>query len=368
MYVYPIKSLRPTPVDKSMVLTTGFQYDRRFMLLKVEKGDEGVRKLKNMAVSTFAEMTLFLTSINYPVHGKDGEIIVTFSPPNAGKKTITIPLEPDTSSLSSLDVTMHGSYTKAYGMEAQYNEWFSECFGFPVVFAYLGEHLRPVLFQSTKQQLMKPSWFSGITKNIPLLGGYLEEDLKITFADCAPFLVVTEDSLHDVSARLPVGELMDVTKYRPNIVLAGADQPWDEDFWAEIQVGQDGAVQIPLQHNCIRCKSINIDYATGKPGKGKSGEVLKLMQKDRRVDKVVKYSPVFGRYGFLSASSHGKEIAIGDEVFVSKRNEERTGFGKLSLFNISRTRAYTNFYQIGPVCEPLYVKSLKQLVRKFTLC
>jgi uncharacterized protein YcbX len=333
MYMYPIKSLRGTAVDKATVTKTGFLYDRRFMLLKVDKDESGKEKFVNMAVSTFSEMTLFLTSIKFPTHGKDGEIIVTFCPPNAERKEIIISLEPDTSSMSTLDVTMHGSYTRAYGMESQYNEWFSQCFGFPVVLAYLGEHLRPVLFpKSPNQQVTTSSWLSSITKNIPLLGGMQEEAPKITFADCAPFLVVTEDSLHEVSARLPDGVNMDITKYRPNIVLAGAEKAWDEDFWAEIQVSdQEDGVTIPLQHNCIRCQSINVDYNTGKPGKGKSGEVLKLMQKDRRVDKAKKYSPVFGRYGFLAASSHGKEIAVGDDVAVSKRNQERTAFGECSF-------------------------------------
>jgi uncharacterized protein YcbX len=327
--MYPIKSLRPTAVEKAVVLKTGFSHDRRFMVLKVQQNETGTQELKNMAVAHFAEMTLFLTSIKFPVHGKDGEITVTFCPPNADKRSITIPLEPDTSSMPSLDVTMHGSYTKAYDMESHYNDWFSECFGYPVVLAYLGQYLRPVLFpKSPNEQSAQSSWFYGITKNIPLLNGYLEEEPKITFADCAPFLVVTEDSLLEISARLPEGETMDITKYRPNIVLAGADKAWDEDFWAEIQIGED-EVAIPLQHNCIRCQSINVDYATGKPGQGASGKVLKLMQKDRRVDKVQKYSPVFGRYGFLSVGSVGKEIGVGDEVIVTKRNSERTGFGEL---------------------------------------
>jgi uncharacterized protein YcbX len=327
--MYPIKSLRGTSVEKAVVIKTGFSHDRRFMLLKVEQDESGTRKLKNMAVAEFSEMTLFLTSIKFPVHGKDGEITVNFSPPGADKKSITIPLEPDASSMPPLEVTMHGSYTKAYEMESSYNDWFSECFGYPVVLAYLGNHLRPVLFQTLSiRQAAPSSWFYGITKHIPLLAENQEDEPKITFADCAPFLVVTEDSLHDVSARLPQGETMDITKYRPNIILAGADKAWDEDFWAEIQIGDDEVV-IPLQHNCIRCKSINVDYATGKPGEGISGQVLKLMQKDRRVDKAKKYSPVFGRYGFLSADSDGKELAIGDEVIVTKRNTERTGFGKL---------------------------------------
>lgn len=326
--MYPIKSLRGTLVDKALVTKTGFLYDRRFMLLKDHEDDsrDGGR-LENMAVSSFAEMCLFLTAIKFPETEDDaGQITVTFQPPDAATRTITIPLQADTSNLATMDVTMHGSYTKAYGMGPEYNKWFTECFGFPVVFAYLGEHLRPVLFP---KEPTSSSWLSSISNHIPLLGNTDGGDEKITFADCAPYLVTTEDSLHEVSARLPEGEIMDITKYRPNIVLAGADSAWDEDFWAEIQIGQgDASVRIPLQHNCIRCSSINVDYATGKPGKGKSGEVLKLMQKDRRVDKAKKYSPVFGRYGFFSAVGQAKEIAIGDEVVVSKRNKERTGFGE----------------------------------------
>jgi uncharacterized protein YcbX len=262
------------------------------MLLKVL--DDGT--YKNMLVSGFPEMTLFLTSIKFPSSEatKDGEITVTFSPPNAEKKTITIPLQPDASTLEPVDVNMHSSPTKARNMGAKYNDWFSACFGFPVVFAHVGENLRPVLFaKSTNSQPAKStSWLSSITSTV--LGSSSTEDKenqdrKIAFQDCAAFLVVTEDSLKAVSDRLPEGEEMDITKFRPNIVLSGAEKAWDEDFWAEVQVGNgdsDGDVKIELQHNCIRCKSINIDFETGKPGTGKAGEVLKLMQKDRRVDKV----------------------------------------------------------------------------------
>ncbi|KAE9994415.1 hypothetical protein EG327_010041 [Venturia inaequalis] len=328
LYIYPIKSLRPTAVTSAIATKTGFTYDRRFMLLK--RLDDGT--YKNMLVSEFPEMTLFLTSIKFPSSeiARDGEITVTFSPPQGEKKTVVVPLTPNTADLERFDVNMHNSPTKARDMGQKYNGWFSSCFGFPVVFAYVGDGLRPVLFaKSPSTQLAKPSsWLSSITSSV--LGSNKEsaDDGKreIAFQDCAHFLVVTEESLKGVSAKLPEGEEMDVTKFRPNIVLSGADQAWDEDFWGEVTFGNgDGGPKIELQHNCIRCKSINVDYQTGKSGTGKAGEVLKLMQSDRRVDKLKKYSPVFGRYGFLTAGN-GEEITLGIDVKVTKKNEERSGF------------------------------------------
>ncbi|TID22307.1 MOSC domain-containing protein [Venturia nashicola] len=329
LYIYPIKSLRPTPVTSAIATKTGFTYDRRFMLLK--RLDDGT--YQNMLVSGFPEMTLFLTSIKFPSSksAADGEVTVTFSPPEGEKKTIIVPLVPDVAELERVDVNMHSSPTQAKNMGEKYNDWFSSCFGFPVVFVYVGEGRRPVLFANPAkaQPATSSSWLSSLTSSI--LGSNKENGpgdgkREIAFQDCAHFLVVTEESLESVSDRLPEGEEMDVTKFRPNIVLSGADQAWDEDFWGEVTFGNgDGGLKIELQHNCVRCKSVNVDYQTGKPGTGKAGEVLKLMQSDRRVDKLKKYSPVFGRYGFLTAGN-GEEITLGSEVSVTKRNKERSGF------------------------------------------
>ncbi|KAK5275048.1 hypothetical protein LTR40_013745, partial [Exophiala xenobiotica] len=83
--------------------------------------------------------------------------------------------------------------------------------------------------------------------------------------------------------------------------------------------------------NCARCNSLNVDYATGKVAEGESGKILKKLQSDRRVDLGAKWSPVFGRYGFLARVPEGKSAAVikvGDEVKILKRNRERTRFGK----------------------------------------
>ncbi|KAH9826731.1 MOSC domain protein [Teratosphaeria destructans] len=118
-----------------------------------------------------------------------------------------------------------------------------------------------------------------------------------------------------------------MAKFRPNIVVSGAAEAWEEDFWAELTIGGDGGVVVYCEQNCGRCKSINIDYETGAAvAPGEAGRVLRVLSRDRRVDPGTKWSPVFGRYAFLDAASEGARIAVGDEVVVRRRNEERSVF------------------------------------------
>lgn len=204
---------------------------------------------------------------------------------------------------------------------------------------YLGPHLRPVLGNVSpnavnKSAAVSKSWVASVTKAMPSFGlsnpGTTE---GITFADIAPYLIVTEESLHEVSSRLKDGK-MDITKFRPNIVVSGSAKVYDEDFWGGLTIANNeeregNKADFILTQNCARCKSINIDYSTGKQGSDEAGTILKKLMRDRRVDKGTKYSPVFGRYGFFeSMKSSKKRISLGDEVTVSKRNEERTVFGK----------------------------------------
>jgi len=321
LYVYPIKSLRGVSLSSSKLCSQGLLYDRQFMILQVQEDGS----LKNMHVAHFPEMTLFHPSIS------DDSITVSYRKPlpllipesPAQNTTIEFPLVPEFSSMERIDVKMHSSPTVAYNMGQEYNNWFSECFGYKVVLAYLGDGKRQVLGTMSPNSQQKKSWLSSISSYV---SGTSPDGLA--FSDCAPFLVVSEASLQDVHPRLQGDEQFDLTKFRPNIVVDGENE-WDEDFWGELQIRNSRVV---LTANCGRCKSINIDYSTGRPGTGEGGTMLKKLMKDRRVDAGVKYSPVFGRYGFLSGRNEGP-VEVGDEVVVSKRNSERTKFDWPGLMN-----------------------------------
>jgi uncharacterized protein YcbX len=156
-------------------------------------------------------------------------------------------------------------------------------------------------------------------------------DEGIGFADVAPFLIISSASWADASKRLGEGREMDVTKFRPTIVVEGAGGAWEEDYWGELSVegqgGKDEAVRFVLTQNCARCNSLNVDYETGKVGVGPEGSMLKLLSKDRRVDPGSKWSPIFGRYGFLGGKDE-VSVSVGDSVVVTKKNEDRMSWGK----------------------------------------
>lgn len=362
------------------------------MLLKVSPEGE----LENMQISKFNDMSLFQTLINSEMK----EITVTYRMPKVPvrpfhqdqTRSLSIPLNPDFQDLEKIEVVMYKSPTLAYKMPDEFNSWFSNCFGFSVILAYLGDFERqtmgsvsPNYLKKVSMAEKKSSWFSGVSSFLPLPGQFQslenEEPLSdgISFSDCAPFLVVTLSSLATIHPRLretdgeespdlnddrPVEE-MDMKKFRPNVVLDGDyEAPWDEDFWGELEVSSTASTSSPqdsdgldtenesqnekesksstnvyriiLTANCGRCTSINIDYETGKPGTGPSGNALKKLMRDRRVDKGTKYSPIFGRYGFLDNSGSKKGlggIRVGDEVVVSKRNEERTVFREWAFYD-----------------------------------
>ncbi|KAI9861380.1 MAG: hypothetical protein M1813_005277 [Trichoglossum hirsutum] len=340
IYIYPIKSLRGVSLTQAQVTSHGFDYDRIFMLLRVDDAEAG--QFTNLQVGRVFRMALFTTEVNFPDAGSAGEILVHYRAPGESQesqKTLRVPLQPAAEGLQKVAVSVHLSATTAYDMGTKYNNWFSECLGYDVILVYLGGNLRPVLGNLSPHaagvsEAKGSSWMSTIMSSLPLPGMAKEEE-RITFADVAPFLVVTEASLDDVSSRLAGDLKMDITKFRPNIVLSGSHTPWDEDFWGELTISTNDntTFQLLLTQNCARCRSINVDYATGEQGADESGLVLKKLMKDRRVDAGVKYNPIFGRYGFVGKGGVGRKLAVGDEVVVTRRNEERTTFEWPGLAN-----------------------------------
>lgn len=360
------------------------------MLLKVEPGENGSEPiLKNMHVPHYPEMGLFQTQVVFPKNENDtGKAIITYNPPSTQDaqdirprevKQLEIPLHlraPSLKNLKKIQVIMHQSPTAAYDMGARYNDWFSECFGYPVVLAFLGRNSREVLGSMVPDKRNKVTWWTWCREALVALrrGGILlplcwiyiliillqnrwsrmmlnDRFLfwvpvsfiaiwiwvtytivtklrlpRIGFSDCAPFLVISQTSIDNVSARLPEGEEVDHTKFRPNIVVSGADSAFEEDYWTELQVGPTKA-RLLLTGNCVRCQSLNVDYQTGKMAEGETGTVLKKLMKDRRVDTGARFSPVFGRYSFLHWTCNEDMIRVGDEVDVVTRGKERTVTG-----------------------------------------
>jgi uncharacterized protein YcbX len=238
--------------------------------------------------------------------------LIPFHP--AQSQIVEIPFTPAIEGLERIEIAMHTSpHYPAYKLPDDINSWFSSCFGFPVILAYMGDGLGIPITPSNPSA---GSWLSSLE------GKLASPSSSINFSDTGALLVTTESSLNAVSALLTSQPAV-LEKFRPNIVLDG-ESAWDEDFWSELTISpsfSSQALKVFLTSNCARCTSINVDLSKGRMGEDESGSLLKKMMKGRRVDKGQKWEPIFGRYGF---PAQGGEIRVGDNVEVSGRMGERS--------------------------------------------
>lgn len=172
------------------------------------------------------------------------ELLVRHIPPSPGKcRELVIPLSPETAGLVQREIVMHKSECLGYDMGDSYATFFTACLGVTTRLVYLGSSRRPVLGNIAPDASVasRPS------------------KAEISFADCAPLLIATQTSLNALSERIPGDEEMDITKLRPNIVLAadedGELEPWEEDYWGMIEIAGH---PVMMTANCLRCKSINV--------------------------------------------------------------------------------------------------------------
>lgn len=363
LHVYPIKGLREVPLKAAELTPQGIKHDRRFMLWTLKPdGSLGVKMqvVNKPEVSLFRQDIVGDDSLNEyaqtpdagsgPAPGeKDHEkvsepsIVVRYITPKepltphhpAQDTTLTVPLNPDTSSLQAVEVDMNLSKATAYRMGSFYDEWFSSCLGYPAALLYIGDGRRPQLgFQPGTRtprnnlQLLA-SYVSSLFLRLLSLVGLGAVGDWIVFTDLAPFLITSTASLSDVSSRIEGG--VGMHRFRPNIVV-GPDSPgsgdlpsWSEDFWSQLTISppteKRAATMLQVTGNCCRCASVNMDYDTGRPSEGPSGVVLKKMMADRRVDEGRRHTAVFGRYASLFGASGG-EIRVGDGV-EARMKEER---------------------------------------------
>jgi uncharacterized protein len=98
---------------------------------------------------------------------------------------------------------------------------------------------------------------------------------RVSFADGFPLLLISQQSLDELNARLD--EPVPMLRFRPNVVVDGAPAPHAEDAWRSVRLG---SVTCDVVKPCARCAVTTVDQATGVPGK----EPLRSLADYRRWD------------------------------------------------------------------------------------
>src|SRR5690606_31114771 len=86
--------------------------------------------------------------------------------------------------------------------------------------AHLGIEARLVALPRGHARPVSRAWFAG--------------DAEAAFSDGYPLLLISEESLADLNARLPTP--LPMNRFRPNLVVRGAE-PYAEDLWKRIRIG-----------------------------------------------------------------------------------------------------------------------------------
>lgn len=211
---YPIKACRGHEVELSDVERMGLAGDRRMMLVTPEGHFLTQREHPRLALIT--------PSVS-------GERL-TLAAPGVDNLTLLIrksgPIFPvdiwDSQGVQAVD----------QGNEAA--AWFSEQLGASVRLVHIAEGYQRKL---SAKYAVSPDDHTG-------------------FADGYPILLISEESLGDLNARLDTPVPMN--RFRPNVVVKGCD-PFTEDGWKRIRIG---TVEMAIVKPCARCVVTTIDKET----------------------------------------------------------------------------------------------------------
>lgn len=239
--VHPVKSCASVPVDEALLIETGLEFDRAWMLVDPEGDMLTQRELPKLALvkPTLRQHDMVLRA--------------------PGMLALHVALDRVE---APTRVRVWDDEVKAYEMGALAAQWFTD---------FCGRPLRLVRFDPEHKRLSDPKWTGDV-------------QAENAFSDGYPLLVANAASLADLNTRLaargvaPVG----MERFRANLVLEGL-AAWEEDHVDELTVSTDeGPVRLKLVKPCVRCTVPGVDPATGEQGH-EPGDTLATFRADPRM-------------------------------------------------------------------------------------
>lgn len=250
VHVYPVKSCAGVALDESLLIETGLEFDRAWMVVDAAGRFVSQRELPRMA--------LIRTTL------KHTELVLRAP----GMLALHLALD---AVEAPRQVTVWNDTVAAYDMGDLAAQWFSDFLAAPgsgdVKFP-----LRLARFDPEQKRLSSKQWSGDI-------------DAENAFSDGFPLLVVSQASLDELNERLARKGVaaMTMARFRPNLVLDGLDAH-GEDFLDEIRFDTpEGPVRLRLVKPCPRCPIPNVDPETGEPGH-EPGDTLSTYRADERLD------------------------------------------------------------------------------------
>jgi uncharacterized protein YcbX len=241
LHLHPIKSCAGIAVPEALLIETGLELDRAWMVVDARGEMITQRERPRLAL---VRPTL---RINDLVLRAPGMLAL-----HLALDTVEAPAR----------ARVWDDEVAAFDMGALAAQWFSD---------FIGEPARLVRFDPDQQRLCDRAWTGEVAA-------------ETAFADGFPLLVVSSASLAELNQRLAErgAAAVGMDRFRPNIVLDGL-QAHDEDRIDEIRFeAEGGPVRIRLVKPCTRCSIPDLDPVTAELGHA-VGDTLAGYRADARV-------------------------------------------------------------------------------------
>ncbi|CAF1487266.1 unnamed protein product [Rotaria sordida] len=281
LLIYPIRSCGAIKVNEAETTRYGLSLpsklllsDRRWMIV------EEARARDQLHVSRMALIQPTFTSSGLQVDAP-------------GMPSLSIPYSP----LSKDIIDIEGLNVKGRRYGGEVAEWFSKFLERPGLdLIYFDEQFEP---QRTKN----------IEREFP--NEALDSDV-IAYQGMSPFHLCSLESTDDLNKRLT--NPIKIYNFRPNIIVSGVDKPYGEDYWREIQIGDQ--VKLRWFRSCLRCLLPNVRQEIGV--RDEKQEPWKTLQTYRRKPELYGIKAQFGTY--LATSENGI-IRVGDRIRVLREDK-----------------------------------------------
>jgi uncharacterized protein YcbX len=265
LHVYPVKSCAGVAPGRALLIETGLDLDRHWMLVDEERRFVTQRELPRMAL---VRPTL-----------KQYEVVLR------APGMLALHVAVDTVE-AACRVRVWKDEVAAYDMGDLAAQWFTD---------FLGKRVRLVRFDPEQKRLSNMKWTGGI-------------EAENAFSDGYPLLVVSQASLDELNRRLAAagGPEATMARLRPNIVLDGLAAN-DEDHLDEITFATPaGPVRLRMAKPCSRCEIPDVDPATGERPGTVVADTLAGYRADSRLDGAI----TFGMNAVI-AEGIERELSVG---------------------------------------------------------
>ncbi len=256
LFVYPIKSCAGVELKESLLIETGLEFDRSWMVVDEAGEFLSQRELPRMALIQ-PQIKQFEMVLRAP-----------------GMLALHVALD---AVEQACKVRVWNDECSAFDMGDTAAQWFTDFLMQERPADIPAMKLRLVRFDPEHKRASNVKWTKG-------------QQALNHFSDGYPILVISEASLDDLNTRLQAAghTHVKIERFRPNIVLSGL-QAHDEDRADQLHINSsEGDFVLALIKPCPRCPIPDVNPKTGRTSPEVS-QMLQTYRQDARVDGAITF-------------------------------------------------------------------------------